>query len=53
MCHTVKTSRDGKTIMVSRNGRFNVSQRDSRGEWVRKLNQVSWKEADDFMKLHP
>lgn len=51
--HTVKKSRDGKTIMVARNGLFNVSQLDRRGDWVRKLDQVSWKVASDFMDLHP
>jgi hypothetical protein len=53
MCLTVKKSRDGKTIMVSRNGRFDVSQRDGRGDWVRKLEQVSLGEAESFMRLHP
>jgi hypothetical protein len=50
MCvQTVRKSKDGKAIMVVRNNRFNVSVRDSRGDWIRKLEQVTLSEANAFM----
>jgi hypothetical protein len=50
MCvQTVRKSKDGKAIMVVRNGRFDVSVRNARGDWVRKLEQVTLAEANTFM----
>lgn len=50
---TVKKSRDGKTIMIVRNGKFSVSVRDGRGDWMRKAENVGWNEAERVFSLYP
>jgi hypothetical protein len=46
---TVRKSRDGKHIMVARNGVFHVSKRDARGDWQRVLSNATLRDANAYM----